>query len=148
MELDGYGEPVFIQAEMRVLDEGIVIDYTGTSPASAYGVNSPLCYTEAYTCFGLKCIIAPAVPNNHGSLSVFRTVAEPGSAVHPLHPSRLPPATSSDRCCRMWPSDAFPGATRRDSGGERGEHLGTAFLQWRWQRENRPPRTAPPGSTS
>lgn len=104
MKLDGYDEPVFIRAEMKVADEEIVIDYHGTSRASAYGINSPLCYTEAYTCFGLKCIIAPSVPNNHGSLSVFRAVAEEGSAVHPIHPS---PVTARHVIGQMLPDVAF-----------------------------------------
>ena len=121
MELDGYDEPVFIKAEMRVSDEEIVIDYAGTSRASAYGINSPLCYTEAYTCFGLKCIVAPEVPNNHGSLSVFRTVAEPGSAVHPVHPS---PVTARHVIGQMLPDVAFgclaealPGRIPAESAG-------------------------------
>lgn len=104
MELDGYDEPVFIRAEMKVSDEEILIDYHGTSRASPYGINSPLCYTEAYTCFGLKCIIAPSVPNNHGSLSVFRAVAEEGSAVHPVHPS---PVTARHVIGQMLPDIAF-----------------------------------------
>ena len=87
MELDGFEAPIYIKAEMEVSDQDIVIDFAGTSRASRYGINSPLCYTEAYTCFGLKCIVAPSVPNNHGSLSVFSVKAEEGSAVHPLHPS-------------------------------------------------------------
>ncbi len=121
MELDGYDEPVFLRAEMTVFDEEIVIDYRGTSPASAYGINSPLCYTEAYTCFGLKCIVAPEVPNNHGSLSVFRAVAEPGSAVHPQHPS---PVTARHVIGQMLPDVAFgclaqalPGRIPAESAG-------------------------------
>ena len=121
MELDGYDEPVFIRARMTVSDEEIVIDYGGTSRASAYGINSPLCYTEAYTCFGLKCIVAPEVPNNHGSLSVFRTVAEPGSAVHPVHPS---PVTARHVIGQMLPDAAFgclakalPGRIPAESAG-------------------------------
>ena len=121
MELDGYDEPVFIRARMTVSDEEIVIDYGGTSRASAYGINSPLCYTEAYTCFGLKCIVAPEVPNNHGSLSVFRTVAEPGSAVHPVHPS---PVTARHVIGQMLPDAAFgclakalPGRLPAESAG-------------------------------
>ena len=121
MELDGYDEPVFIKAEMQVFDYEIVIDYAGTSRASAYGINSPLCYTEAYTCFGLKCIVAPEVPNNHGSLSVFRTVAEPGTAVHPVHPS---PVTARHVIGQMLPDVAFgclaealPGRIPAESAG-------------------------------
>ena len=121
MELDGYDEPVLIRAEMIVSETEIVIDYAGTSRASARGINSPLCYTEAYTCFGLKCIVAPAVPNNHGSLSVFRTVAEPGSAVHPVHPS---PVTARHVIGQMLPDVAFgclaqalPGELPAESAG-------------------------------
>ena len=121
MELDGYDEPVFIRADMIVSDTEIVIDYAGTSRASARGINSPLCYTEAYTCFGLKCIVAPAVPNNHGSLSVFRTVAEPGSAVHPVHPS---PVTARHVIGQMLADVAFgclaqalPGELPAESAG-------------------------------
>ena len=121
MELDGYDEPVFVRAQMSVSDTEIIIDYAGTSRASARGINSPLCYTEAYTCFGLKCIVAPAVPNNHGSLSVFRTVAEPGSAVHPVHPS---PVTARHVIGQMLPDVAFgclaqalPGELPAESAG-------------------------------
>ena len=121
MELDGYDEPVFIKAQMTVSDTEIVIDYGGTSRASAFGINSPLCYTEAYTCFGLKCIVAPSVPNNHGSLSVFRTVAEPGSAVSPVHPS---PVTARHVIGQMLPDVAFgclaqalPGELPAESAG-------------------------------
>ena len=121
MELDGYDEPIFIRAQMTVSDSEIVIDYAGTSRASARGINSPLCYTEAYTCFGLKCIVAPAVPNNHGSLSVFRTIAEPGSAVHPVHPS---PVTARHVIGQMLPDVAFgclaqalPGELPAESAG-------------------------------
>ena len=121
MELDGYEEPVLLRAEMTVSDTEIVIDYAGTSRASARGINSPLCYTEAYTCFGLKCIVAPAVPNNHGSLSVFRTVAEPGSAVHPVHPS---PVTARHVIGQMLADVAFgclaqalPGELPAESAG-------------------------------
>ena len=121
MELDGYDEPILIRAEMTVSDSEIVIDYAGTSRASARGINSPLCYTEAYTCFGLKCIVAPAVPNNHGSLGVFRTVAETGSAVHPVHPS---PVTARHVIGQMLPDVAFgclaqalPGELPAESAG-------------------------------
>jgi len=104
MELDGYENPLFIKAEMTVGDDEIVVDYAGTSRASAYGINSPLCYTEAYTCFGIKCIIAPAVPNNHGSLAALRVMAEEGSAVHPLSPS---PVTARHVIGQMLPDIAF-----------------------------------------
>ena len=125
MELDGYDEPIVIRAEMTVSDSEIVIDYAGTSRASARGINSPLCYTEAYTCFGLKCIVAPAVPNNHGSLGVFRTVAEPGSAVHPLHPS---PVTARHVIGQMLPDVAFGCLARALPGELPAESAGSIWV--------------------
>ena len=125
MELDGYDEPVFIMAEMTVSDEEMAIDYRGTSRASAYGINSPLCYTEAYTCFGLKCIVAPEVPNNHGSLSVFRTDAEPGSAVHPVHPS---PVTARHVIGQMLPDVAFGCLAQALSGNIPAESAGSIWV--------------------
>ena len=104
MVLDGYEEPVEIRAKMTVTGSEILLDYTGTSHASAYGINSPLCYTEAYSCFGIKCIVAPEIPNNHGSLSVLATVAEEGSAVNPVHPS---PVTARHVIGQMLPDVAF-----------------------------------------
>ena len=70
MTLDGYESPIELKAALTVSDKGIHVDYAGTSPASRFGINSPKCYTGAYTSFGVKCIVAPGIPNNAGSLEV------------------------------------------------------------------------------
>jgi N-methylhydantoinase B len=54
---------------------------------SAYGINVPHCYTEAYASFGVKCIVAPKVPNNEGSLEVIRVTAPEGSILNAKHPA-------------------------------------------------------------
>ena len=68
LTMDGYDEPVTLSAELTVSDDNIHVDYTGSSPASRYGINVVLNYTKAYTCFGVKCAVAPDIPNNYGSL--------------------------------------------------------------------------------
>jgi N-methylhydantoinase B len=68
LTMDGYDKPVTLSAELTVSDDNIHVDYTGTSPASRYGINVVLNYTKAYTCFGVKCVVAPDIPNNYGSL--------------------------------------------------------------------------------
>ena len=125
MELDGYDEPLFIKAEMTVSDAEIAIDYSGTSKASRYGINSPFCYTEAYTCFGIKCIVAPAVPNNHGSLSVLHAVAEEGSAVNPVRPS---PVTARHVIGQMLPDVAFGCLFRALQDGVPAESAGSIWV--------------------
>jgi N-methylhydantoinase B len=104
MSLDGYDAPISLKARMTVGDGTITVDYAGSSPASIFGINSPKCYTDAYTVFGLKCAIAPAVPNNAGSLEPFLVLAEPGSIVDPTRPS---PVTARHVVGQMLPDMAF-----------------------------------------
>ena len=56
MKLDGYERELLLRAKMSISKEHILVDYSGSSSASGYGINSPFCYTEAYTFFGLKSI--------------------------------------------------------------------------------------------
>src|SRR3989442_6788430 len=86
MPLDGYEAPVLLRAALTVHDGGMRIDYEGSSPASRYGINSPKCYTDAYSMFGVKCAVAPEGPNNAGSLSVVEVVAPRHSTVNPDRP--------------------------------------------------------------
>ena len=86
MRLDGYEAPIELKAALTVSARGIHVDYAGSSPASRFGINSPKCYTDAYTSFGVKCIVAPGIPNNAGSLAVVSVSAPEDSIVHPLRP--------------------------------------------------------------
>jgi N-methylhydantoinase B len=86
MDLDGYEAPVTLRAALTVSDRGVHVDYAGSSPASRFGINSPKCYTDAYTSFGVKCVVAPGVPNNAGSLEVVTVSCPEDSIVHPLRP--------------------------------------------------------------
>ena len=86
MRLDGYEAPIELKAALTVSGKGIHVDYAGSSPASRFGINSPKCYTDAYTSFGVKCIVAPGIPNNAGSLEVVSVSAPEDSIVHPLRP--------------------------------------------------------------
>ncbi|HVL58606.1 MAG TPA: hydantoinase B/oxoprolinase family protein [Burkholderiaceae bacterium] len=87
MTVDGYDKPVKLVATMRIAADGIDVDFTGTSGVSPLGINVPFCYTEAYSSFGIKCIVAPKVPNNEGSLSVIRISAPDGCILNAKHPA-------------------------------------------------------------
>ena len=84
--LDGYEAPIELCAALTLGEDGVQVDYAGTSPASRFGINSPKCYTDAYTSFGVKCIVAPDIPNNAGSLSVIRVSAPEDTIVSALRP--------------------------------------------------------------
>ena len=69
---DGYEVPVRLTAAMTIWAQKITVDFAGTSPVSGRGINVPAAYTRAYSCFGIKCVVAPAIPNNTASLAPFR----------------------------------------------------------------------------
>jgi len=87
MPVDGYDTPVDLVASLAIAEGCIEIDFSGSSELSPYGINCPLNYASAYTCFALKCAIAPEVPNNHGALMQWRVKAPPGSILNAQHPA-------------------------------------------------------------
>src|SRR5262245_10562276 len=87
MRVDGYDKPIDLSATSSLGADGIEVDFAGPSPISPYGINVPFCYTEAYASFGVKCIVAPKVPNNEGSLSVIRIMAPEGCILNAKPPA-------------------------------------------------------------
>lgn len=87
MEVDGYDAPVHMEVRLTIDGETLTADFAGTSGMSKFGVNVPEVYTRAYACYGLKCAIAPDVPNNHGSLIPFGIVAPEGCILAARRPA-------------------------------------------------------------
>ncbi|MEN5249202.1 hydantoinase B/oxoprolinase family protein [Brucella pseudintermedia] len=75
MRVDGYGDPIDIAVRIDVRADHILADFAGTSAPSPKGINCPLIYSAAYACYGLKCSLAPEIPNNHASLLPFKVTA-------------------------------------------------------------------------
>lgn len=86
MRIDGYEEPIDLVASLTIGDGEIVVDFTGSSGVSDRGINCPLCYTEAYTSFGVKCVVGPSIPNNTGTLDAIKVTAPENTIVNPPHP--------------------------------------------------------------
>jgi N-methylhydantoinase B len=84
--MDGYDRPLVLAAAMTIGPTGIHVDYAGTSPASAFGINVVMNYTLAYTAFGVKCLVAPEVPNNAGSLAPITVSAPEGCLLNVERP--------------------------------------------------------------
>jgi N-methylhydantoinase B len=83
---DGYEEPVRLAARMRILGDGIEVDFDGTSGLSSRGINVPPAYCRAYASFGIKCVVAPDIPNNWASLAPFRMLIPDGCILNAPHP--------------------------------------------------------------
>src|SRR5947207_1583148 len=86
VSMDGYDRPLTLAGEMTIGPDGIHVDYTGTSPASAFGINVVMNYTLAYTAFGVKCLVAPEVPNNAGPLAPITARAPDGCLLNVKRP--------------------------------------------------------------
>jgi N-methylhydantoinase B len=86
LTMDGYDKPLVLNAALTIADGGIHVDFDGTSPASSYGINVVMNYCVAYTAFGVKCLVAPEVPNNAGSLEPITVAAPEGCVLNARRP--------------------------------------------------------------
>ncbi|MDP6706921.1 MAG: hydantoinase B/oxoprolinase family protein [Alphaproteobacteria bacterium] len=87
MRIDGYNDALDLVAKMTIQEDGIDIDFTGTSGVSEYGINVPHTYTEAYASFGVRCVVGSTVPNNAGSLAPVRVQAPEGTILNAKFPA-------------------------------------------------------------
>jgi len=83
------GEVITLRAAVRIDPRAgeIAIDFAGTSPQTATGINVVLNYTHAYSTFAVRSCLNPELPNNTGSLAPIRVDAPPGSIVNCRYPS-------------------------------------------------------------
>lgn len=85
--LDGFGTPIVLKARVTIAGDQVTVDYEGSSPGVDLGINVGFNYTVAYTTYGVKCAIAPDVPNNAGSFHPIRTLAPKGSILNAQRPA-------------------------------------------------------------
>jgi N-methylhydantoinase B len=104
MTMDGYDKPLVLTAALIVSNDGIHVDFTGTTAASSHGINVVYNYCLAYTAFGVKCLVAPEVPNNAGSLAPI-TVSAPEGCV--LNVKRPWPVAARHTVGQMLPDVVF-----------------------------------------
>ena len=87
MTIDGYDFEITLKATMTVTDDKMVTDFTGSSPCSKFGINVPRSYAEAYSVFGIRCVVGPEIPNNAGSLSPFVVSTPVGCILNAPYPA-------------------------------------------------------------
>lgn len=104
MRIDGFDEPLDLTTTLKIDGDYISIDYAGTSGISRYGINCPIYYTDAYTSFGVKCLVAPHLANNAAVLSRIKITAPDDCIVNAPFPS---PVTARAVIGQMLPDAAF-----------------------------------------
>jgi N-methylhydantoinase B len=104
MRIDGIDEPIDFVATLKIESDMIRIDFSGTSPVSRYGINCPLCYSDAYSSFGVKCLVAPRLANNAAVLSRISVTAPENCIVNALPPA---PVTGRSMIGQVLPDVVF-----------------------------------------
>lgn len=89
MVIDGYEQAIDLRCQLSLHNDGIDLDFAGSSAADPRGINVPLSYAQAYASFGVRCVIGNEIPNNAGSLGVVRVQALPGSILNPARPAAV-----------------------------------------------------------
>jgi len=87
MTVDGFAEPITLKVKLTIEADRIISDFEGSSGVDKKGINCPLVYAKAYSCYALKCAIAPEIPNNAASLEPFEIIAPENTIVNAIHPA-------------------------------------------------------------
>jgi N-methylhydantoinase B len=88
VEADGFDEDeTRIVCAVTVQGSNLRIDYAGTSPQIARGLNSVMNYTYAYSVYPIKCALDPLTPRNEGSYRSVSVDAPLGCLLNPRYPA-------------------------------------------------------------
>jgi N-methylhydantoinase B len=90
MEGDGTAdEDIPIRVKVRIRDDSMSIDFSGTSPAVRGNVNCPLAVTRSACYFALRVLLPGDVPANAGTYAPLDITAPKGSLVNAQSPSAV-----------------------------------------------------------
>ena len=85
--IEGIDTPLELACAIDKRGDGMAIDFAGSSGAVRGGINVPFCYTRAMALHAIKCLTAPSIPNNAGSVRPVAVSAPPGSVLNAQPPS-------------------------------------------------------------
>jgi N-methylhydantoinase B len=89
MVTDGLDQPFVFKIALTIRGDAIDIDYAGTSPQQARGINVVYAYTFAMTAYALKCALLPDLPNNEGMFCALTVRAPEGSLLNARFPASV-----------------------------------------------------------
>lgn len=89
MQTDGLETPFRFCIALTVAGDTIEVDYAGTSPQQARGINVVYAYTFAMTAYALKCALLPDLPNNEGMFEALTVRAPEGSLLNASFPASV-----------------------------------------------------------
>ncbi len=89
LEGDGISDDLInIKATVEIKPEqGITVDFSGTSPQVKGSVNCTRAVTMACVFYALKCVIDPDLPSTGGAFKSVEVITPPGTIVNPRFPA-------------------------------------------------------------
>lgn len=87
IDFEGIDEALQLACTIEKKGDGLAIDFAGSSGPVKGGINVPFCYARAMALFSIKCITAPSIPNNEGSVAPVKISAPVGSILNAQPPS-------------------------------------------------------------
>ncbi|MDK2986790.1 MAG: N-methylhydantoinase [Clostridia bacterium] len=80
-------DKITIKADIKVNEENVVIDFTGTSPQVEASLNSTRAVTLACVYYAIKAMADPEVPPNEGAFRPIDVITPLGTVVNPKFPA-------------------------------------------------------------
>ena len=83
------GTTLKMKVTIEVKGDSMRVDWTGSSPQTASGLNTPFNYTYAYTIHAVKGSLTPTIPFNAGALKPIEVYAPEGTIVNAKFPAAV-----------------------------------------------------------
>jgi N-methylhydantoinase B len=83
------GKPILLKVTVTKKGDGILFDWTGSSPQVRGALNATLSFTKSASYCGVLSIMENKVPNNEGAFRAIEVVAPEGTVVNCVHPASV-----------------------------------------------------------
>jgi N-methylhydantoinase B len=80
-------EPVKVQVNVHIKDDGMTVDFDGSSPQTKGNVNSPWACSQGGVYYTMVGIVDPHMPLNSGTFKPIQVRSTEGLVTHPLPPA-------------------------------------------------------------
>ena len=88
--LDGLGDdpqPIRFKVAVTIADDGVTIDWAGSSKQVKGAINQPLPTTNSMCYLAVRCAVRAPIPNCEGYMRAIKVIAPLGSVTNPTEPA-------------------------------------------------------------